>query len=194
MSRIKPSPAVLVAVVALVAALGGSAVAEVATTSKLSKGEKKRVGKIAAKKAKKRDAKQDERNFPIESSQIADGAVTEAKIANGLPPKAWANISRTGGVVAAEGLSATNVTKASMPGTGGYCFEGIDATTAQATAGVNTALDLVGASAINAASIASAFSTFEDIGCPLSTTWAVRTHKASDGSLTDSSFQIAFWD
>ena len=47
----KPSPAVLVAVLALTAALGGSAVAEVATTSKLSKSETRRVGKIAKKKA-----------------------------------------------------------------------------------------------------------------------------------------------
>ena len=54
MSRIRnarPSPAILVAVAALVAALGGSAVAEVATTAKLDKGEKKQVRKIAKKKA-----------------------------------------------------------------------------------------------------------------------------------------------
>ena len=56
MSRIKhrrPSPAILVAVIALVAALGGSAVAEVATTSKLDKKEKKQTKKIAKKQANK---------------------------------------------------------------------------------------------------------------------------------------------
>ena len=56
MTRIKhrrPSPAILVAVIALVAALGGSAVAEVATTSKLNKKEKKQTKKIAKQQANK---------------------------------------------------------------------------------------------------------------------------------------------
>ena len=51
--RTRPSPAILVAVIALVAALGGSAVAEVATTSKLDKKEKKQTKKIAKKQANK---------------------------------------------------------------------------------------------------------------------------------------------
>ena len=50
--RARPSPAVLIAIVALAAALGGSALAEVSTTSKLNKGERKKVGKIVKKKAK----------------------------------------------------------------------------------------------------------------------------------------------
>ena len=49
--RIAPPPVILVAVVALMAALAGSSVAEVATTAKLSKGERKQVGKIAKKTA-----------------------------------------------------------------------------------------------------------------------------------------------
>ena len=52
----KPSPALLVAVVALVAALGGGAVAGVAVTS-LNKKETKKVRKIAKKQAKKLDKK-----------------------------------------------------------------------------------------------------------------------------------------
>jgi hypothetical protein len=55
--RGRPSSAILVAIVALVVALGGSAVAEVATTSKLSKKEKKQIKKIARKQAKKLDKK-----------------------------------------------------------------------------------------------------------------------------------------
>ena len=50
--RAKPSPALLVAVVALVAALGGGAVAGVAVTS-LNKEDKKQVKKIAKKLDKK---------------------------------------------------------------------------------------------------------------------------------------------
>jgi|GEM_PF-2732425 hypothetical protein len=52
----KPSPALLVAVIALVAALGGGAVAGVAVTS-LSKKDKKQVTKISKKQAKKLDKK-----------------------------------------------------------------------------------------------------------------------------------------
>ncbi len=83
MSRInlaRPSPAVIVAVLALVAALGGTAVAgsgNDATTSV----SKKKTKNIAKKQAKKQDSKQDKRNFPVDSSQIADGAVVAAKIA-----------------------------------------------------------------------------------------------------------------
>ena len=50
----KPSPALLVAVIALVAALGGGAVAGVAVTS-LNKKDKKQVKKISKKQAKKLD-------------------------------------------------------------------------------------------------------------------------------------------
>jgi hypothetical protein len=52
----KPSPALLVAVVALVAALGGGAVAGVAVTA-LNKQEKKQVKKISKKQARKLDKK-----------------------------------------------------------------------------------------------------------------------------------------
>ena len=86
MSRIKhrrPSPAILVAVIALVAALGGSAVAEVATTSKLNKKEKKQVKKIAKKQGQKQAKKQVAKQFPVGSSQLADGAVTAPKLADG---------------------------------------------------------------------------------------------------------------
>ena len=80
-----PSPALLVAVIALVAALGGGAVAGVAVTS-LSKKDKKQVTKIAKKQGKKQGKKQAKKQirkqFPIESSQIADGAVGGAKIAS----------------------------------------------------------------------------------------------------------------
>jgi hypothetical protein len=52
----KPSPALLVAVVALVAALAGTAIGGVAVTS-LSKKDKKQVKKISKKQAKKLDKK-----------------------------------------------------------------------------------------------------------------------------------------
>jgi hypothetical protein len=74
----RPSPALVVAVVALVAALAGTAVAADpgASTSALSK---KKVKKIAKKQA----AKAIDAEFPIGESQISDGAVTSPKILDG---------------------------------------------------------------------------------------------------------------
>ena len=76
MSRIKkamPSPAMLVAIVALVAALGGSAIAEVASTSKLSKKEQKQTKKIAKKQANKQIDKK-ESGLDVNSAQTANSA------------------------------------------------------------------------------------------------------------------------
>jgi len=72
--RHMPSPALVVAIAALVAALAGSAAAEVATTAKLDKKSKKQVRKISKKEVNKQ--------FPIESEQISDGAVETSKIAD----------------------------------------------------------------------------------------------------------------
>lgn len=73
MSRIsRPSPALIVAVVALVAALAGTAIADPgASTSKITKS---KVKKIANKQINKR--------LPWKTNDIADNAVTTGKIAN----------------------------------------------------------------------------------------------------------------
>lgn len=72
----------VVAVVALVAALGGGAVAGVAITS-LNKKEKRQVKKIAKKEGKRQARKEVGKQFPIDGSKIADGAVSGPKIAAG---------------------------------------------------------------------------------------------------------------
>ena len=70
---LRPSPAIIVAVVALIAAVGGTALAgQVAITSKISK---KKVKKIANKQIDKR--------LPLGTEDIADGAVNAAKVLNG---------------------------------------------------------------------------------------------------------------
>jgi hypothetical protein len=67
------SPAIVIAVLALVAAVAGTAVAgPSATTSAITK---KKVKKIANKQIDKR--------FPVETGDIAGGAVTTPKLANG---------------------------------------------------------------------------------------------------------------
>jgi len=71
--RAAPSPALLVAVLALVAALAGTAVAGPDATTSVSK---KKTKKIANKQAKK----QINKTLPIDSSELADGAVSGSKL------------------------------------------------------------------------------------------------------------------
>lgn len=72
-ARRRPSPAIIVAVVALVAALAGTAVAgSGAETSKVTRA---KVKKIANKQINKR--------LPWKTADIADDAVTTPKLANG---------------------------------------------------------------------------------------------------------------
>jgi hypothetical protein len=66
-----PSPALIVAVVALVAALAGTAIADPGASS--SKITKAKVKKVANKQINKR--------LPIETSELADNAVTAPKLA-----------------------------------------------------------------------------------------------------------------
>jgi len=80
MSRIRrrtPSPALVIAAVALVAALAGTAVAQGPEAS--TSISKKKVKKIAKKEAKK----QIKKVLPLEASDLADGSVERAKIADG---------------------------------------------------------------------------------------------------------------
>jgi hypothetical protein len=67
----RPSPAIVVAILALVAALAGTAVAQQATTSAVSK-----------KKVKKISNKQIDNRLPWGTGDIADSAVTGEKIAD----------------------------------------------------------------------------------------------------------------
>ena len=97
MNRLRmPSPAILVAVLALVAALAGTAVAEQATTSAVTK---KKVKKIANKQIDKR--------FPIEGGDLADDQRT-----------LWANVQSNGTVAEQSGgISVTAL------GTGSYVID-----------------------------------------------------------------------
>jgi hypothetical protein len=86
----KPSPALLVAVVALVAALAGTAIGGVAVTS-LSKKDKKQVTKIAKKQGKKQANRQIAKKAPGLSGARApppDSATSaeSADTANGVKP------------------------------------------------------------------------------------------------------------
>lgn len=77
--RHRRSPALIVAALALVAAVAGTAIAGPDAFTSVSKRATK---KIAKKQAKKQDRRQDRRNFPVGTSQIADAAVTGEKLAD----------------------------------------------------------------------------------------------------------------
>lgn len=166
----RPSPALLVAVVALVAALAGTAVGGVAVTS-LSKGDKKRVKTIAAKQAKK----QIKRRAPSLSVASAGTAVS----AGSAPPFAYAKIDgATADVDAAfpsRNIASSQVSKA---GSGLYCLN-LSFTPATATA-IPTGGD-------DAAMIGLAPQTS---GCPAGTDVLVRLWDLGAGALQDESFLI----
>jgi hypothetical protein len=103
----RPSPAIVVAVVALVAAIAGTAVAEVATTARLDKKEKKKVKKIARKQANK----QIDARLPFGTDDIADGAVSGAKIANGAVNAAKVQNGALGTGEFSSSIPAAHVTR-----------------------------------------------------------------------------------
>jgi hypothetical protein len=77
LSSLRQSPAIVVAALALVAAVGGTAIAGPgASTSAITK---QKVKKVAKKQAKK----QVNKKFPVTTANIADGAVTNGKLAAG---------------------------------------------------------------------------------------------------------------
>jgi hypothetical protein len=89
----KPSPAMVVSIIALVLALAGSAVAGVATISVLSKKEKKQTRKIAKNEIKKAAP-----GLSVASAQIANtvqnGAIGTGQLAKSIPA---ARVTRSAG-------------------------------------------------------------------------------------------------
>lgn len=151
----RPSPAIVVAVIALVAALAGTAIAAdpLATTS-AKKPTKKEVKKIADKRIDKR--------LPVGTEDIGDGAVTEEKLANGVaisgPPgsaRAYARVL-TGSVdcgpispgtacALSQRKGITSVVRGSVAGT--YCVRapGLSPTSLPAFAAVDFGSSVTGA-------------------------------------------------
>ena len=162
----RPSPAMVVAVVALVAALAGTGVA--ATISVLDKGEKKQVKKIARKQANKRITK-----------RAPNLSVANADSAN---PIAYAHVS-AGGTILAEtkGISQANLTH---PGTGRYCFSGLSFTPRGGQATVDF-LD----STVQFAQFALNPGT---INCPAGAQAMVGT--VDNGGTADAGFFVTFYD
>jgi hypothetical protein len=116
----RPSPAMVVAVLALSLAVVGTAAAGVATISAFSHKEKRQVKKIANKQIRKK----------------ASGlSVQQAESADSLRGLAYARINGNGTLTAqSKGISQANVTK---DGPGDYCISGLS----PAPKGVTATLD-----------------------------------------------------
>jgi hypothetical protein len=126
-----PSPAILVAVLALVAALAGTAVAGPdASTSALTKSKVKRIAdKVISKRAPTLSvahAASADSATNATNAVHADSATnaTNAVHADSANPIAFARVDQAGGVIEADskGIGDANVTRTS---TGTYCFTGL---------------------------------------------------------------------
>jgi len=131
-SRSRPSPAMVVAVIALTGAFAGTAIAGPdAITSAVTKS---KVKQIAKKQGKKQANKQIRKKAPglsvanavnAQNATNATNATNAATAANANAPSVYAQVTEDGNVDAARsrGINSDNVTQ--VGGTGAYCFTGI---------------------------------------------------------------------
>jgi len=139
------NPGTLVAVVALVFALAGSAIA-LPGKNNVDKNDIKK-GAVKAKAIKKGAVKRAKiANNAVDSSKIADGSVAEVDLAGDVAAKLNATEPHAHGYVRHTGAleRAVNVASVTNPSTGVYCIEpaagsGIDPATAVVTVGSNGA-------------------------------------------------------
>jgi hypothetical protein len=103
----RPSPALVISIVALFVALGGGAYA--------AKVAKNSVG--AAQLKKKAVTTPKLGGLAVTKEKLADGAVTESKLAKANSTiRAWANVDDNGSLLAGDGVTVTK------PATGRYCL------------------------------------------------------------------------
>ena len=119
----RPSPAMIVGMLALVLAVSGTAIAFDPT--------KANVKKIAKKQSNKRL----KANVPGSHVNLADSATTADTASIGLSPVAYARVDSTGNVIEADSRGVTDA-NVSLESTSAYCFRGLgfEFKTAQATA------------------------------------------------------------
>jgi hypothetical protein len=118
LSRMRPSPAMVVAVVALIAALGGTAFALKIGTKQLKNGavKTKKLANGAVKTNKLG-------NGAVTTAKLGNGAVTSDKIAAGAVPRAYAYVNTSQSVVADQSKGMGNTTTSTSGGV--VCFAGM---------------------------------------------------------------------
>jgi hypothetical protein len=146
-----PSPAMVVAIIALIVGLGSGAYAA-----------KIKLGKNVVKT-------KNIKNEAVTEAKIAKGAVTESRLAASVrgQAQAWAEVAPSGAVTRSRGLTASNITH---QGNGFYCFPNVPAFGSISLTPAFTN-DEFGSFAI--ATLSNPVSA--DIGCPAGTQFAVVT-------------------
>ena len=114
----KPSPAMVVAIVALIFAVTGTAVAGVATISSLTKSEKKTVKKIANKQIKKKGPGLSVANAKKLGGQPASFYAPASTLAHAL-------VAANGSVDTAHSHNGVTQANVTQPVGGIYCFNGL---------------------------------------------------------------------
>jgi hypothetical protein len=145
-----PSPAMVVAIIALLVGLGGGAYA-----AKIKLGK----GVVKTKNLK---------NSAVTENKIANGAVTEQKLSAAVrgAAVAWADVAANGTVTAGRGITASNISASN----GFYCFHDVPNVQAISVTPAWTG-DEFGSFAI--ATVSKPAST--DIGCVAGSQFAVAT-------------------
>lgn len=179
----RPSPALIISVIALIAALAGSAYA----VKRIGANQLKR-NAVTTKKIK---------NGAVTNPKIANGAVTDGKIAATAKGKAvaYATVNANGTVDAAKsrGITDSMITKPSGATGVVFCFHGLPsgADTIQATGIWDGATEFEGPTVVIAAK-----TPLPDVDCSTvsGTQYAVLTYNPQGaGAFADRAFQVAFF-
>jgi hypothetical protein len=183
-SRSRPSPAFVVAVIALTAAFLGTAIAGPDATTSVSKKKTKKIAKTQVNKLAP-DIANREITARAPGLSVANAqSATNAENAVVGAPRAYAGIAANGTVLPgypAKGIANAQVTN---PDTGAYCF---DLPFAPVTAAANAEAE---GDEDGILTIQLVPSNFTD--CPATAKAEVRNHDASEGIDQNDSFQVQF--
>jgi hypothetical protein len=188
----RPSPALVLAALALVFAMVGTAIAGPdAISNKITKPKVKNISKKQANKV----LDQRESSLDVNSAKRADNANNADNADNAVTadgPAAWAHLSSTGTVLAGRGVEAGNV---SAGAAGYWCFSGLEfefrglQATVDYWNGTGT-FDTIAQASVVGQGNASTGGT----GCAAGTQAFVRGSDASDSTTNPVSFFITFLD
>jgi hypothetical protein len=181
-ARSRPSPAIVIAVLALVAALAGTAVAGPGAGTSVSK---KKTKQIAKKQANKEITVRAP-GLSVANAQNAVNAQSAATAANGAT--GYGNFSPNGAV---QG-QAFNMDNLAVSPTRPYIYcEDQAFKTVVASGGINPSGDAGGVSAISRQQLADVGMTPADSGCPANTEWVYATFaETGPAGFTPSYFRV----
>jgi len=179
--RIKPSPAMVVAIMALVVALGGTAVAgSHLTSAKHKHSDKKADTKLFKKLLKKAAPTLSVGHAATAGNATTANHATSADTASSAQPRAFAQINPDGTVASGKGVGNANVTHPGGANSGIYCVSGL----AFAIKGAAISTQFAGTPTF------AQFSVGNTASCPNGGQVRITTN---GGAVADESFQIVLW-